>query len=64
MPDMAGDPAARPLLPQTTQAQTFPFTPQVLGPPEPQQKSAPALRARSKLCANRQFARLCLRRRT
>jgi hypothetical protein len=39
MPDMAGDPTARPLLPQTTQAQSFSFAPQVLGSREPQQKS-------------------------
>lgn len=51
MPDMAGDSTARPLLPQTTQGQTFPFAPQVLGPREPQQKSAPVLHA-SKFCAN------------
>lgn len=45
MPDMAGDPTARPLLPQTTQPQNIAFAPQVMGSREPQQKSAPILHA-------------------
>ena len=38
---MASEALPRPLLPQTTQQQTYSFAPQVLAPREPQQRSEP-----------------------